>query len=176
MSLLLRRWRLLLQRRLGLYGIAAFVLAVSGAGLWTWSIQVERQAQALLKTRQQRSARPVELPAPAVQEPWQQMTAKLPHLDSNAADLKRVFALARSRQINLKKGDYQFIREPRVPFVTLVALFPVKDTYGNVKAFAADVLHELPHASLQELSFDRSDASSTQVEARMRLNFIYQDD
>ncbi len=177
---LLLRWRLKLHRHLGWAGIVAVVFITAAASLWIGSLQLQQRSKVLAQTLlQSRLLHPtsalVKVP-PAALEPWQQLSAELPAFASNAGDLKLIFALAKRHHMVLDKGDYQFVRDPQLRFTSFGALFPMRDNYANVKGFVADVLQALPHAVLEELSFDRGDASSLQLNARVRLTLLYQRD
>ena len=54
-------------------------------------------------------------------------------------------------------------------------VLPIKDRYVTIKALVADLLNELPHASLSELKMERSGASVNVLEARIRLNLHYRE-
>jgi hypothetical protein len=176
MSLLFLRWRLRLQRQLGWAGIVAIVFTAAALSLWLGSRQVQQRSQALAQSLLLHPVKAIVKAPPAALEPWQQLAAELPRFASNAGDLKLIVALAKRHHIALDKGDYQLIRDPQLRLTSFGALFPMRDNYVNVKGFVADVLQALPHAALEELAFDRGDASSQQLDARVRLTLIYQGD
>ena len=176
MSLFFLRWSLGLQRYLGWPSIAAIVFTVIAASLWLGSLQVQQRSQVLVKSSLLHPVNAIVKAPPVVLEPWQQLTAELPAFAKNAGDLKLIFALAKRHHIAIDKGDYQFIRDPQLLIMSFGALFPMRDNYANVKGFVADVLQALPHAALEELAFDRGDASSQLLDARVRLTILYKDD
>ncbi len=96
-----------------------------------------------------------------------------PQPEQMAADLTEIFASAERHKVALNKGDYQFKAERDSPFVAYVASFPVRSEYGAVKAFASDVLQNLPHASLDELKLSRDAADGDVLDAVVRFSLTY---
>lgn len=90
-----------------------------------------------------------------------------------AADLGEIFTSADRQGLALAKGEYQFKVERDSPFVAYVASFPVRGEYGVVKAFASDVLQNVPHASLDELKFNREAADGDVLDAVVRFTLTY---
>jgi hypothetical protein len=102
-----------------------------------------------------------------------EFVAGFPPLSQCAADLEQVFAAAAQRKVTLPKGDYLLKAEPNSPLVTFTATFPVRNEYGALKAFTADVLTTLPHVSMDELRMTRSDAGSGTLDSVVRFTFVY---
>lgn len=96
-----------------------------------------------------------------------------PSPEQMTADLGEIYASAERHHIALVKGDYQFKAERDSPFVAYVATFPVRNEYGAVKAFASDVMQNLPHASLDELKFSREAADAEVLDAVVRFTLTY---
>ena len=167
------RWSLGLHRRLGWAGILAIVFSAAAASLWMGSLQMQHRSQTLAESHLPHPVTAVVKTPVAALEPWQQLATELPAFDDNAGDLKRIFAIAKRRHIALDKGDYQLLRDPQLRSTSFGALFPMRDNYANIKGFVADVLQALPYAVLEELAFDRGDASSPQLDARVRLTVLY---
>jgi hypothetical protein len=99
--------------------------------------------------------------------------SRFPALTQSANDLEQVFALAKRRNIDLLKGDYQLKSEANTSLVSYTATFPVRNEYGALKAFAADVLQALPHVSMDELRMSRADSGSGALDSVVRFTFIY---
>lgn len=175
MNAQLLRFALRLQRRLGWPLLCAAALGAAGITLWLSAIHVGQRAGDMAAARRLRPAPTVTAAPAAAPEAWRQLADQLPGPGGNTADLKRIFALAAHRHIELRSGSYQWLRELHSPFVSFVAVLPVTDSYGHIKAFIADTLDALPHAALDELSFERSDVASPQVNARLRLILTYRD-
>lgn len=102
-----------------------------------------------------------------------EFVAGFPPLAQSAADLERVFAAAAKHKVTLAKGDYVLKAEPNTPLVAFTATFPVKNEYGALKAFTADVLTDLPHVSMDELRMARADAGTGTLDSVVRFTFVY---
>lgn len=102
-----------------------------------------------------------------------EFVAGFPPISQSAADLEQVFAAAAQRKVTLPKGDYLLKAEPNSPLVAFTATFPVRNEYGALKAFTADVLTALPHVSMDELRMTRSDAGSGTLDSVVRFTFVY---
>ena len=90
-----------------------------------------------------------------------------------AADLGAIYASAGRQKLDLLKGEYQLKAEPGSPFVTYAVTLPVHAEYGPVKAFASNVLIDLPHASLDELRLSRDTAQGEMLDAVVRFTLVY---
>lgn len=96
-----------------------------------------------------------------------------PQAEQMPDDLGQIYACAERHKVALLRGDYQFKSERDSPFVSYIATFPVHTEYAAVKAFAADVLQSLPHASLDELKLSRDGAESGALDAVVRITLTY---
>lgn len=172
-----RLWHRLL-RRLGAPGLVGLLLLAGALALLGWTPRLLREAAelgdaaqarqaALLGTLQARGR------APSTQQQLLQFSAAFPTRDRNAEDLRQVFAAARRHNVALNKGEYQFQVEPNSPFVTFALTFPVREGYGDIKRFTSEVLRSLPHAAMEELRLERSDAGASVLDARIRINLFY---
>ena len=175
-------WRLWHRgvRRLGVYGMVAIVLALPMlAGVTAWTSQLTRQtaelhAAAVLRKAALAAGVVVEpARAPTSNEQLTAFVATFPRLDQNAADLERIFGTAADHNIQLLKGEYQLKAEPNATFLAYTVTLPVRDRYGAIKDFIADVMKTLPHASLDELRVTRDDADTATLDAVVRFTLIY---
>ena len=173
----LRLWQLA-RRRLGLAGLIALVLIVPTAAIALWVPHLASDSDALRAALVIKAERAARSPAAASRplsdrEQVQQFVSRFPPLSRNAEDLEQVFALARSRRIELLKGEYQLKVEPNSPLISYTATFPVQNEYKALKAFTADVLQALPHVSMDELRMSRTDARSGALDSMVRFTFVY---
>ena len=53
------------------------------------------------------------------------------------------------------------------------ATFPIRNDYGTLKDFSADVLTALPHVSMDELRMTRDAAGSASLDAVVRFTLFY---
>ena len=102
-----------------------------------------------------------------------EFVSTFPEITHNADDLEQVFAAARRYNVNLPKGEYVLKAEPNTPLVSFTATFPVRNEYGAIKAFTADVLTALPHVSMDDLRLARNDAGTGVLDAVIRFTFVY---
>ena len=96
-----------------------------------------------------------------------------PQAEQMPDDLGAIYASAERHKVALVRGDYQLKAERDSPFVSYIATFPVHSEYAAVKAFAADVLQTLPHASLDELKLSRDGAETGALDAVVRITLTY---
>ena len=172
-----RFWRRAV-RAMGYSGPAALLLLVVAMGVALWLPRLERD---LKRTQSEVSARasglrargPVSLPEPSGDERLAQYIEAFPMPTQMAADLGAIYASAGRQKLDLLKGEYQLKVEPGSPFVTYAVTLPVHAPYGLVKAFAANVLLDLPHASLDELRLSRDTAEAEMLDGVVRFTLVY---
>jgi hypothetical protein len=174
---LFRFWRRAV-RTIGYSGPAGLLLVVVALGLALWLPRVHRDLQRTQAEVSDRAARlrargAVTLPEPTGEERLAQYIEAFPLPTQMAADLGAIYASAERNKLNLPKGEYQLKAEPGSPFVTYVVTLPVHAEYGLVKAFASNVLLDLPHASLDELRLSRDTAEAEVLDAVVRFTLVY---
>lgn len=170
-----RTWQALL-RRAGLPGVAALALMPATAAIAWWLPQLKRQNDDLRVQVAATAAAPRTQPRPRAAsdgEQLKQLVAQFPPLGQSADDVARVFSLARARNVNLSRGDYQLKSDPNAALVTYAVTFPVRNEYGALKAFTADVLEALPHVSMDEMRMSRTDATTGALDSTVRFTFVY---
>lgn len=111
--------------------------------------------------------------APSTVSQLQNFLEWLPPLATNAADVQRLFLLAKETGVDLIKADYQQTVEPGLEIVRYQITLPVKEKYLTVRRFATGALNALPHLALDELQFARTEASTDVVEAQLRFTLFY---
>ena len=175
----LGRW---VQLRLGTAGVAgAVLLIVAGIGM-TFATRTHREAEWLSAAAEQARARiaalgsthPVEDRTPAEQlarfQQW------FPSAQQSTADLRVIFAAAQAAHVDLARGEYS-VRpvEGSGGLERFDVILPVKEHYAPVKAFVAEVLNKLPHASLDELRVERPQSAADQLESRVHFTLFYRE-
>lgn len=170
-----RQWRF----RLGPAGLTGLALLGLAAVAVTYIPVVENEAEDLqsqveaLRT-QLESAQRTARPAGSIQTDT--LRALLPALDTSTRDLRAVFAAAGRHRVELPKGDYTLSHaEDGSGVARLEVVLPIKERYATIKALVADLLNELPHASLSELRMERPAATASVLEARVRLTLYYRE-
>jgi hypothetical protein len=172
-----RLWRRAL-RRFGIPGVIALALLLPALAIGLAIPSLYRHSdelRATLITRADeisRRAQPVRRRVSSGEQVVEFVGA-FPQLSQSSSDLEQVFAAAKQHNVSLLKGDYQLKAEPNTPLVAFTATFPVRNEYGALKAFTADVLTALPHVSLDELRMARADAGTGVLDSVVRFTFIY---
>jgi hypothetical protein len=164
-----------LRRRLGVVGVLGLLIGLAAVALAAWIPLGMRDSEALAARVAAAAVAPA-APARVRLNEGQQLTRfteAFPTLSQNAEDLSRMFALAQKNSLKLPKGDYQLSSVPGSPFMTYTVTFPVKESYQLLKRYTSEVLSELPHASMDELRLERSDASARELDARIRFTLTY---
>jgi hypothetical protein len=172
-----RLWRRAV-RAIGYSGPAAVLLLLVAVGVALWQARLDgdlkrTQAEVSDRTSRLHARGAVSLPEPSGDERLAQYIDAFPLPTRMAADLGTIYASAGRQKLDLVKGEYQLKAEPASPFVTYVVTLPVHAEYGPVKAFAANVLLDLPHASLDELRLSRDTAKGEMLDAVVRFTLVY---
>jgi hypothetical protein len=172
-----RFWRRAV-RTIGYSGPAALLLLVLAVGVALWLPRLDRDNQLTQAEVSDRMARLRARGAAPVREPsgeerLAQYIDAFPVPTQMAADLGAIYASAARHKLDLPKGEYQLKSEPGSPFLTYVVTLPVHAEYGLVKAFASNVLLDLPHASLDELRLSRDSAQGERLDAVVRFTLVY---
>jgi hypothetical protein len=173
-----RFWRIW-RARLGAEGVVGGLLLVVAAAAVAYAPFLRDDAKTLhadveaLRTSLQ-SANRTRVPSDRGQA--ETLRTLLPPLESGTRDLRTVFAAASRHHVALPKGEYTLHRaEDGSELARLDVVIPIKDRYATIKALIADLLNELPHASLGELKMERSTASADLLDARVRLTLHYRE-
>lgn len=177
MPMLLRFWRRAV-RALGYAGPAALLLLVVATAVALWLPRLDRDRERTRADLAERSSTlrargATQLREPSGDERLAQYVEAFPLPEQMAADLGRIYASAAQHKVELLKGEYQLKEETGSPFVTYVVTLPVHAEYGLVKAFASNVLLDLPHASLDELRLSRETAEVEVLDAVVRFTLVY---
>ena len=174
---LVRFWRRAV-RVIGYSGPAAVLLLLVAVALALWLPRLDHdlkriQAEVSYRTSRLSARGGVSLREPSGDERLAQYIEAFPMPAQMAADLGAIYASAGRHKLDLLKGEYQLKTEPGSPFVTYVVTLPVHAQYGLVKAFASNVLLDLPHASLDELRLSRDTAQGEMLDAVVRFTLVY---
>ena len=88
--------------------------------------------------------------------------------DQDTTDyLAKIYSLAQSNGLVLKKGDYKVTRNQGERITQYQISLPLTGGYNPIRSFAADVLDEIPTLSLDQIRFERKQANDTTVEAEV---------
>lgn len=86
-----------------------------------------------------------------------------------------VYAAARGEKLVLERGDYKGLRDVGVPLVRYQITLPVKGTYPQIRRFVAEILEEIPSASIDDISIKRDKIGSEAVDARIKISLYMRD-
>jgi hypothetical protein len=166
------------QRRYGVYHSLAVGLLLLSLLLGAWAADLHTQVEtlrAIISAKRVAQSKASQAPRRRipVAEQVNAFVDGIPSLDTNANDLERLFQSARQHNVQLPRGDYKFKQESGEPLASYSASFPVKAEYGALRDFSADILDNLPHASMEELRMTRASADSKVLEAVIRFTFVY---
>ena len=165
--------------RLGVVGLIGVGLLLLGAVLGLYAPPLARQAEELRASadrtremlevaRQRASLRPDTSQQAASLREW------IPTIDRANADLRAIFEAAQKSHVELAKGEYALTAaDDASQMRRFEVVLPVKDRYVTIKAFVAEVLQALPHASLAELRIERAAANVEVLDARIRFRLFY---
>lgn len=160
----------------GLLGIGLVAIAVAGFAYAQKAQEEAGQLQAQAEEARLRLAqsppRPLDSVGPG--ERLARFQSWFPTVDTSTADLRRIFHAAQANHINLAKGEYLLTAiDGSGGLQKYDVVFPVKEHYGSVKSFVADVLNQMPHASLAELRVERPAAGTEELDTRVHFTLYY---
>lgn len=100
--------------------------------------------------------------------------ADFPRQDSLAAQLERLFSVARRHGLNLGEVTYRDEYRPGDRLEKYRIEFSVEATYPALRGFLAETLAALPYLSLDQVSFQRKDSLAPIVRSEVRMTFYLQ--
>ncbi|AEG92346.1 hypothetical protein Rta_12590 [Ramlibacter tataouinensis TTB310] len=133
-----------------------------------------RTAQTL--ERAARLARPVALAGMQQERSKPGLHSSLPQAAQHTRDYEELFRLAKETGLRIDSVQYHRERNPALALQLRTLDIRVSEEYPKLKRFLAAVLGKIPHASLQELRFERSDGTTLQGEIAFKLVLLYRDD
>ena len=174
----LGRW---VQVRLGAAGVLGIALLLAaGVGL-AFATSAHRETEWLSARTEQARSRIAQLGTTRTEEhsPAEQLARFqqwFPLADQSTADLRVIFTAAQAAHVELARGEYS-VRpvEGSGGLERFDVILPVKEHYAPVKAFVADVLNKLPHASLDELRVERPGSAADQLDSRVHFTLFYRE-
>ncbi|MBI5786539.1 MAG: hypothetical protein HZA64_13885 [Rhodocyclales bacterium] len=82
-------------------------------------------------------------------------------------ELARLFKLAETHKLELDVGEYSFVRAQGGRLDQFRIALPIKGSYPDIRAFAAEVLAAVPALSLESLALRREKVADTVVDGRI---------
>jgi hypothetical protein len=174
----LARWVQLCLGTAGIAGVALLLAAGIGFALATLAHRETEWLSARTEQVRARVARlgPVHAEDHTPAEQLARFQQWFPPAGQSTADLRVIFAAAQTAHVDLARGEYS-VRpvEGSGGLARFEVILPVKEHYAPVKAFVADVLNKLPHASLDELRVERPGSAADQLESRVHFTLFYRE-
>jgi hypothetical protein len=168
------------QKRVGINGIAGGVLAVAAL---TAAVLAQLNAadlanlnQKIAEARTQLATQPVRTVVEDLgpKERMRQFQAWFPLAGTAPADLRKIYQAAVKNHVALSKGEYSMTNiDGSGGLQKYDVIFPVKNNYGDLKGFVAQVLNTLPHAGLTELRAERPASMVNELDARVHFTLYY---
>lgn len=167
-----------LRHRFDPYRMAALGMLLLALLVGAWLLALEQQADATQAAIARLRSTHKDISTPTVQriplaEQVDDFVAALPPLDTSTDDLEHLFDSAKKHNLDLPRGEYKLQQEVNAPLTSYTAILPVHGDYGAIRDFCADVLRDLPNASMEELRMARSSAEGTVLDAVIRFTFVY---
>jgi hypothetical protein len=168
--------------RLGNAGLAGAALLALALVVFAYAPALKREAEALHEQVNHTRMQLLQIGRDVARQPdsaqqFARFQSWFPPSDRASADLRALFAAAAKHGVALPRGEYAFVRdEDATRLARLEVVLPVKERYGPIKAFVAEALNALPHASLSELRIERSGSNAAAaLEARVKLTLFYRE-
>lgn len=168
-----------LHERFGVVGLAGLGLLFLAAVLAAYAPPLARQADDLRASAERtrellEEARQQLVRHPGSMQQVAQLRDWFPTIDKANSDLRLVFDAAQKNHVELLKGEYALANTTDASRLQRYeVVLPIRERYPTIKAFVADVLKELPHASLAELRIERGTANVEVLDARVRFTLFY---
>jgi hypothetical protein len=82
-------------------------------------------------------------------------------------ELERLFKFAEAHRIELDTGEYAFVRAQGGRLDQFRITLPIKGSYPEIRAFAAEALESVPALSLESLALRREKVAEATVDGRV---------
>lgn len=134
--------------------------------------QADAQESALQRRRQAALATPTLLPTQqrsAAEQGRDDFYHTLGEQHYAEQQIKTLFYAAAKNGLTLNQADYQAAEDQHGRFHTYRIQIPLRGSYLAIRQFCAQVLLDIPFASLDEIQFQRESADQPQLEAKLRF-------
>jgi hypothetical protein len=169
-----QRWPVASQLALmaAILGLAAWLMAQRHAG----NAPAQRRAELLSARQALQAARPALATAstdrPGGADPLGAFYATLGNPDALPVALGDVFDAAKAGDLDLAEARYQSTFDLVGQIERHQVRLPVKGSYRQIRTFCWRVLGQLPFASLDAITLQRTDSDSDQLEAVIRFSIF----
>ena len=146
-------------------GIFAYVWVLRPAQAQRDHIATEVSAQRIQATRPERAEERGDNPAQSLNEFY----AFFPQANTTPEWLGAIQQAANKYGLQLEQGEYRATTQQLGKLVRYSVTLPVRGEYRQVRRFIAEVLNDMPHASLEGLNLQRQKITDPDVEAKIIL-------
>ena len=168
----------LLRRVLEVLGAAGVVglgvLLFAGAFFFSALDPAEREVRALALGAARLRTRTLAQPGAAGDpgDDLRRFYALFPPTERLSGELERLYALARTANLELQQGEYRL--DAKSPGLAAYHIsLPIRGAYPQIREFVAATLTEVPIASVDALRFERKKVGETSLEAQVRLTLYF---
>ncbi|MDC7707926.1 hypothetical protein [Vogesella indigofera] len=126
--------------------------------------QAQQQERDIVRLRYQRSH-----PVASPQLRLQRFYRAFPHQETAPLWLEKIYAAAEAQQLALPRGDYKVLPDRSGQLLRYEVQLPVRGSYGQLRAFVAQLLAENPTLLLANLRFKRDSIGQPQLDAAIHL-------
>lgn len=91
---------------------------------------------------------------------------------STTSWLEKLYAAAASQNLQLLQGEYSLKQDPDSKLMRYQISLPVHGSYPQIRRFVAQLLTDVPIASLDDISFKRESVADAVLEAHIKLTLF----
>jgi hypothetical protein len=156
------------------WGFVALALVAAAASGWLLALRplqlqvADLQPRAATSTAA-REAKPLAV-APAAPASVEPQVARL--LDDDAQmtrHLERLFVLANQHGLRLRRGEYKPGQLRPISVDSMQVTLPLEGDYATLRGWIAEVLSQMPQASIERIALRRDDIGSSRLQADVVL-------
>ncbi len=163
------RWYLARQGdRIPLLTLLAWLTVISliAAMLWLFMLKSIPEPVQQSETQQNNQVQTLIQPSSEV------LLAGAPKLVQVTRSLEILYQLAEQHQLSLEEVVYQDRPTQDSVLLEYAIDFRVQQTYPRIKAFITELLVAIPYLALEQISFEREDINSNQIQSHCRFKLF----
>lgn len=163
--------------RLGPAGVAGLALLTASVTAIAVGVPLLRQEAASLERevaegRQQLVQRREAAVAPAISaDPVTALLQQLPSVEAAPAFMGSIYQAAARQGLQIERAEYRWTATVAGRVQRYQVILPVRGTYGSLRPWLDQVLHEFPNVALDEVTVRRESEGAATIEARVALSF-----
>lgn len=154
----------LLAASLLFYGVAIFPMARESAAL-------EREIAATDARRHAPGGEATQPPADPVRQ-LADFYRFFPKSSQASDDLAKLHAVAAKHQVRLEQGTYRLSRDKAGKLSLYEIALPVRGDYPQLRKFMSQALADIPHLSLDSVTFQRQKSGDTTLESQIKFTLF----